>query len=536
VFGHAWDEPEHLAVGMVLLERGEYRYDNQHPPLGRLAAALGPHLGGARLPTNLHQPGEEIGRQILYHSPIPYERVLSLARAGMLPFLAVLIIGFWLWVRRDHGSRVAWLGLALLLCTPPILGAAGVVALDMPVTALCVVSFWLLQRWIAQPTAARATALGLVAGLAVGTKISAVPFIALAGFSLLCAQALMQDTKFRWRAYLGGTALASVLVVLVSVGLYGPYLVYLITPALPTSSVLDSWVGHSGWLHDAGYQWAAHWRVPLGVREVSLNILGIQWHNDHGHPAYLLGHINNTGWWYFYPVALAVKTPLPLLLLGVPGLGWLAWRGVRQRNLGLLAAPLIFVVLLTFCCLYSHINIGVRHVLVLYPLLAVGAAAGSAALWRHWLSSMTGVTAARVGLPAMAALLLWQFSTLLTAYPDYLAYFNTLAGAHPENILVDSDLDWGQDLRRLALELARRKVTQVALVYNGSADLSREHLPPFQLLAAGQQASGWIALSLLRSKESTGGYEWLTRQPPVMRVGKSIDLYYVPPPGGAAAQ
>src|ERR1700733_12012296 len=50
IFGNFWDEPEHIAAGLVLIDRGEYRYDNQHPPLARLAAAIGPYLGGARFP------------------------------------------------------------------------------------------------------------------------------------------------------------------------------------------------------------------------------------------------------------------------------------------------------------------------------------------------------------------------------------------------------------------------------------------------------------------------------------------------------
>jgi hypothetical protein len=212
---------------------------------------------------------------------------------------------------------------------------------------------------------------------------------------------------------------------------------------------------------------------------------------------------------------------LPLLLLGLPGLGMLAWRGWRERSVPLLAAPLCFAVILVFCCSFSHINIGVRHVLVLYPLLAIGAAAATVACWAKWRG--------RAARAALAALLLWQFSTLASAYPDYLAYFNAFGGEHPERILVDSDLDWGQDLRRLSLELARRRVPSVSLAYMGTADLTREHLPPFTLLTPGQRASGWIAVDMLSMKEKPDGYAWLASQTPVTRVGKSIDLYYIAP-------
>ena len=509
VFGNVWDEPEHIAAGLSLIDQGDYRYDNQHPPLARLAAALGPQLAGARLPADASTSGEQAGRDILYHSGASYDTLLTLARAGMLPFLLLLVIAQWYWVRENFGEPVAWFSALFLLCTPPILGHAGVVALDVPVTALCVLGFWLLQRWVVAPTLRRSVALGVAAGLAVSTKISAIPFLALSGLVMLAAQLLLNRSAARGAAigrvatgrdllaglmrYGLGALLAILLAIVICIAAYGPTLVQ-----MPGVSM----------------------RVPLGVQEFTLNIRGVEFHNAHGHPAYLLGETGLMGWWYFYPVALAVKTPIPMLLLGVPGLAWLTLRGWRARELDLAVPGLLFATLLVFCCLYSHINIGVRHVLVLYPLLAIGAGAAALALWKN-----LGAPLARA---LAAVLVLWQLSTLLTAYPDYLAWFNALAGAHPEHILVDSDLDWGQDLRRLTQELARRQVPEVYIAYRGSADLTREHLPPYKLLAPNQHVTGWIALDMLSLKESNDGYDWLQGYQPLQRIGKSIDLYYLP--------
>ena len=157
-----------------------------------------------------------------------------------------------------------------------------------------------------------------------------------------------------------------------------------------------------------------------------------------------------------------------------------------------------------------------------FPLtfFSIGAAATLDAAWR-----LPVRPAARV---LTAALFGWQLATAAVVYPDYLAYFNFTAGAHPERILVDSDLDWGQDLRRLSLELARRHVPMVHVAYRGTADLTRENLPPFDALMPGQPASGWIAVDMLAMKEEPAGYAWLRSYTPVQRVGKSIDLYYIP--------
>jgi 4-amino-4-deoxy-L-arabinose transferase-like glycosyltransferase len=523
VFGHIWDEPEHIAAGMVLIDKGEYVYDDQHPPLARLAAAIGPYLAGARSHGSKPPSGEEEGRQILYHSAASYDTLLTLARAGMLPFLIVLVLSTWKAAERWQGQRVATVATLALISTPEILGHGSIAALDMPVTALCLLSFLMLVRWVESPTTLRAVLAGIAIGLAVSTKLSAVPFLGLAVLVLLTVQITFNARNRTATPYgrLGLTgALIALLAIVILVGVYGPKMIYLTTPDLAYNKALDALFGHEGWLHDVGYRFASRVRMPIGVQTATLNVLGVEWHNNVGHNAYLLGETSRHGWWYFYLVALAVKTPLPLLLLGLPGLVILAVRGWQARQMSLLAIPLWFLAVLVFCCAYSHINIGVRHVLLLYPLLAIGAAATLDAAWR--------VPVRPVARVLTAALFGWQLATAAVVYPDYLAYFNFTAGAHPERILVDSDLDWGQDLRRLSLELARRHVPMVHVAYRGTADLTRENLPPFDLLKPGQPATGWIAVDMLAMKEEPTGYAWLRSYTPVQRVGKSIDLYYIP--------
>src|SRR5262245_13968958 len=98
IFGHTWDEPEHIAAGMALIDRGEYPYDMQHPPAARLAMAIGPYLAGARSHGNPGPSGEEEGRDILYDDG-RYDTYLTLARIGMLPFLILTLVVTWTWAR-----------------------------------------------------------------------------------------------------------------------------------------------------------------------------------------------------------------------------------------------------------------------------------------------------------------------------------------------------------------------------------------------------------------------------------------------------
>jgi 4-amino-4-deoxy-L-arabinose transferase-like glycosyltransferase len=523
IFGNFWDEPEHLAAGMVLIQHEEYLYDNQHPPLARLAAAIGPYLAGVRIHGTPQPVGEAEGRDLLYHSNISYERVLTLARLAMLPFLLLLLAATWAWTRRWYGDAAAVLAVLFLASTPVILGNAAVVALDVPVTALTMASLWLLLRWLESPSVARACWLGASAGLAVATKLSAVPFIAVAAITLIVLRlALVGRAPLQrlWARRLATAALILALVGFIPIAVYGPKLVYLTTPDFAPSLSLNGLAGSSGPLHDLAYRIAARVALPLGVEMLPLNFRGVEWHNAYGHPSFLLGHTALGGWWYFYLVALTFKTTLPMLALGLTGLALLAARGWRAGNVYLLAPSACFVSILAFCCVYSHINIGVRHVLIAYPLLAMGAGCAAVAIWR-W--HAPGARALLVGL------LWWQVSTLAYAYPDYLAYFNVLAGSHPERILVDSDLDWGgQDLRRLERVLAARHVPQIALGYKGTADLALEALPPYTLLKPNQPVTGWVAITMLTLQENQAGYGWLMRYRPVQRVGGSFSLYFIP--------
>ncbi|MCC7461962.1 MAG: hypothetical protein IT480_05795 [Gammaproteobacteria bacterium] len=505
VFGHTWDEPEHIAAGLVLLQRHEYRFDDQHPPLARLAVAAGPWLAGARLPDPLPAYGDAAGRAVLYHSTIPYGTLLTLARLGILPFLIVLVLATWSWARHLLGGRRATLAVAFLLTTPVILGHAGLAAIDLPVSGLIILALGWLTRWLEAPTRAGAAAFGLATGLAIATKLSAVPFIGATALALGAAQLWCTRTPphtWRWRERLGGLALAALLVAFIPVAVYGPHLTEVTLPLLGPL------------------------RVPLGVAEVADNFAGVSFHNEHGHPSFLLGETRRFGWWYFYFVALAVKTPLPLLLAGLTGLGLLAWRGLQERRVRLLSAPLAFVAILGFSAAYSHINIGVRHVIVLYPLLAIGAAHAVTTLW-HAGGTVVDAMRRLAVRGALTALLAWQATTLL-AWPDYLAWFNLIAGDHPERILVDSDLDWGQDLRRLSHELARRQVPSLYIAYSGSADLALEHLPPFRPLPRDRPVAGWVAIDMLSLKDGRPHYDWLLGYTPVTRVGRSIDLYRIP--------
>ena len=276
----------------------------------------------------------------------------------------------------------------------------------------------------------------------------------------------------------------------------------------------------------AGYRFSFH-GVP--APQLFQGVSDVMEHNRIGHPAYLLGERSVSGWWYFFPVVLAVKTPLAFLLL----LGFWAALAARRSAFPRVWMPLAFSGAILLVGMAGRIDIGVRHILPIYIGLSIVAACAVLDLLpqrqsRKWL------------VPALSLLGLWYGWTSVLAHPDYLPYFNELAGSQPEKILVDSDLDWGQDAKRLSSRLHEVGAKQATFITLLVADFEHEHgFPPLTAnMNVVQPSPGWYAIGLTYWKERRLGLGdshpevvlWPDRIPPQERVGKSIYLWHFPGP------
>jgi hypothetical protein len=248
---------------------------------------------------------------------------------------------------------------------------------------------------------------------------------------------------------------------------------------------------------------------------------------DSSDPSFFLGHINLHGSPAFFPVLILVKTPLPFLAaVAVGAVTLLRWHRRDWRRM----APLIGAVAIVASVIPSTINLGLRHILPVFPLLAIVAAIGLGRLLAGRPASPRAARAAPIAAVAAGLLLVWQVAEAAAAAPDYLSYFNQIAASAPQRIVTGSDLDWGQDIKRLAAVLKERHADRVSLAVHTSADLRRDDLPPFETLYPGDRATGWIAISEQIRAFYCAGYSWLDAYRPVARIGSSIRLYYVPGP------
>ncbi len=525
VFSQTTDEPAHVAAGMEWLQRGSYTFEPLHPPLARVSVALGPYLSGRRLSgtAKMWKQGDDILMQ-----PGRYEHVLALARLGVLPFFLLAAFLVWDWTRRRYGDASAILATALLTTTPAVLGHSGLATTDMPLTATCLAALAAFISFLRRPTSARAVVLGIAAGVATLAKFSAILFLPAAALALLAWRWFLQRQQrsdsprppFSWSRSVGIVAVSGAMTI------WAGYRFSVGAMTQPTDrphASIDRLVGSSGALHDASYRVAEAFVVPAPALFHGLAALSLK--DVNGHEGYLLGHTRLTGWWYYFPVALAVKTPLAFLVLIAIGAVVLIGESRREHDWEL-AAPVVAAGAILMVTLPSHIDIGLRHILPIYPLLAIVGAVGAQRLYSRTASRMTAAL--------VVVLVGWQVVASIAAHPDYLAYFNEIASRHPEQVLVDSDLDWGQDLWRLSAALRAKRIDSVSLVYAGSPaiDLSQFGLPRFRELKPYERADGWIAISLLRLKAGGMGfppdaYAWLNAYRPDSRVGRSIWLYHV---------
>ncbi len=515
VFSHTADEPAHIAAGLEWLSKGVYRYEAQHPPLARVAVALGPYLAGLRSDDNPDMWKE--GLSILYRDG-HYDRTLALARLGTLPFFWLACLVVYLWGRRYLGEPGTAFAVLCFTFLPPILAHAGLATTDMALTATVSASFLASMIWLGRPSLTHSLLFGAMTGLAVLSKFSALVFLPVAlTASLIWYLAaerpnlsdLLKTTKkyalpFCW-------ALLAGLVVVWA----GYRFSYGIVPFY-SEGLLQPEVA-------AVVQQAPSFSLHLPAPELYRGIQEVLAHNARGQSDYLLGERSHSGWWYFYLVALAVKTPLPFLVL-------LFYAAFSRNRRGAGLALSFSLGILAFSSFYSRINIGVRHVLPVYVGFAILAGAGAAQLLRY---SRTSISARWI----LGGLLLWMTATSALSHPDYLAYFNAFAGGQPERILVDSDLDWGQDLKRLAQRLHEAGAQDVAFNPYFAEDLEAAGFPHVHPLDPEKPSPGWNAIFLTDLKSTRFGYQgdepelkfWPEQIKPTERIGKGIWLWYFPP-------
>jgi hypothetical protein len=468
-----WDEGIHIAAGYSYLTRGDYHWNDEHPPLVKLMSALPLRRLGLVLPVNSEawrkNDQVRLGIELLYKSAVPADRILFAARSMTMLLSLLFLAALAWWTRRRFGAAAALLAVVLCAFDPNLIAHGRYVTTDLPVT---VFYFFACVLWVEYLENGRPRSLAFAAAafaLAMVTKYSAVLLIPI----------LAALYGFRWaqrpkqfpvrRAGIAAAALLGALLVMVNAVYWRETVRCFTTRVERLDSVVDKSTFTGRVLYRAG-KW-----LHLPAHEYLKGLNNVASHNASGHPSYLLGQRNDKGWWYYFPVVFGVKSTLAalaaaalLLAAGVwrflkrgpPEASWRArWRAIPPIWAGLLFPPLFYFAF----SMTSAINIGMRHILMVYPFLYVACAA--------MLARFGARRAARYAMVALGAL---QIAECASIAPDYLAFFNALSGgpAQGPRYLVDSNIDWGQDVKKLVKWLDAHGTRKAYVLYFGNAQMA----------------------------------------------------------------
>jgi 4-amino-4-deoxy-L-arabinose transferase-like glycosyltransferase len=499
------DEPVYVGTAMVYLREHSLRYNPEHPPLGKLIIATGLVFAHARLDSSFVGTQGAVGRHLLYESGNDPWRLMFLARLPMI----VLTLLFGLVIFAFAGDLVGPVGglvaLALYAFSPDIITNGSLATLDVPAAGFLVTSVWLLWRARRRPLLYLPLA-GAALGAAVATKMSALPAVAallLLVVLSVCYAVRANDLSRRRSLALGVVAAVGVALVAVVV-VWATYLV--VDPRLRWAAPENLPVIHG--LRGLVIDWLPFPQPYRDGMRVQFGFEDLTW------GGFLFGQQYSGSLWYYLPAALLVKTPLGMLALWL--VGAVAMVTVPRLRP---AAPYLLVptAVLLAAAMNGSRDLGVRYAIFVPVFLAVVAATVVVFRWR-W---------AHVG---TAVLVLFVAVSSLRTYPYYLPYSNEAFGGPSKTYLRlhDSNVDWGQDLGRLADHLRQHYPGEkVWLVYKGSGVPSYYGINGFNPLKVPlADVHGLVVVSDAWIDKATGQLAALIDSSnPIDEVGHSITIY-----------
>jgi hypothetical protein len=539
------DEPLLIAAGYYHLTANDFRPVNEHPPFAKVLGALPLLLTDTEAPAIDARPHPDyeyflnLFQEFWRANDERYESLTFWSRVPSVGVTLLLGVLIYVFARRFWGERAALFAVALYSIEPTVLAHGRVVQTDIPSALAYLLFAFALYMYLSRPALARASLVGLVAGLAVVTKFSMVvlaPVLCLVFAALVIFAPRRGLARGRLAAHALAVALAAVFAVNAA---------YFFKQREPEPLRLSfQRLGLSPSLEESV-------RGPLAFGHLALQkifpvdfVTGVDWqlaHNRDGHQAGLLGMYSRHGWWYYFPVAFALKTPLPFFLLSLASIAWALWMLVGRRgNAGRLLFLLVPLALFTALVMMSKINIGVRYFLPAFPFLFIASGA-----FLDWLLARFNVRRGVLATAATVVLFGWMGLEAVRAYPDHMSYTNQLASGGPHwYYLSDSNVEWGDDIRALALYLRERGETRIGAALLNWQVLERYGIqqasvftPPgvapeetrYVALGAsllnGSTVPGSIGDTRLTEEQRVNYFDQYRRRTPEKIFGNSIYLY-----------
>ncbi len=473
-----FDESAHMYSGYEYWKHGDFGVNPEHPPLVKLLAAL------PLLASGLQDPGPPLdiffrfasvagGVKFLYSNDA--DKLLFRSRVAVSLLTLLLAVLIFAAAGEMFGTGAGLLALFIFVFDPNILANGALVTTDMGATCAMFAAVYAFYRYAKKPSVSRLLVCGLATGLALATKHSTVllfPIFVVLIISEIVLQSLAASEPStrvpvgrqiaRWAGALGAVGAISIILLWSAYGFH-----YRARPGnLSITPPLAAYIQSLPHPQEVRVDLAlSKWHVlpeayVFGLADIQIITQG-------GRPAYLLGKLYPQGRWFYFPMAFLIKSTIGFLLL--LGLFFFARRiralEVRREVVFMALPPLVYFAI----SLTSRMDIGLRHILPIFPFLIVLAAAGA---WGLILQS-------RGWAYVVAVLLIFHAASSLHAFPYYLSYSNEIAGG-PRNTyksLSDANTGWTSSLKAVHEYVTAHHITDCWFAYSGITPYAYYQIP-----------------------------------------------------------
>jgi len=459
----------HIPAGVVFLEKGDLKMATDSPPLPKYLVAA-PIVFFLRpvLPENKdiwrNPDRAKFSRDFFFKYNNNAKRMLFASRLIVIIFGILLGLSLFIWASRMYGEKIALFALFIYSFSPNILAHTRLATTDLITAFFMFLSLFIFWSFIKKPCMLNIFLAGVSLGLAQLSKYSMLILYPI--LIILYIVTLFignQDEKKPSVANMLSIFFISLFVIW---GGYGFSMEPILKSAMRAQEKMDFSVYFLQRFLPVSRQSIKAslnfllMKLPMPLGEYILGFFGVLRHSSEGHNTYLLGSWSSKANPLYFLVAFMLKTPIPILLLFVLGL-------IRsfKKKLSIDEYFLIIPVLVYFvAALCSNLQIGIRHLLPVYPLCFM-VSAGSVGFFKHRLSKIIIIVSS-----------IWLILSAFITWPNFLSYFNEIAGG-PDNgwrYLRDSNIDWGQDLPALSEYLKENGIDEITLAYFGE-DLPAEY-------------------------------------------------------------
>ena len=540
----AFDEEYHLAAGYAYLRTGDPRLSTEHPPLVNVWNALPLTFLNPTLPIDIpawkNAVPDDFGDAFLWQAN--YDQAVRIVLLGRLPIIALgVLLGavVFRFTRDLFGPNAALLALALYAFDPNLIANSRLSTTDLGLAATMTIAMWRLWAWLNKPSRWNLVWVGLAAGAAMTTKFTGLMLAPMFVLAALIYPTHHRHSERSQESLSGRTATFGFAQgVRFHVLPKLRRLLYLILAGL--IALLVIWAVY-GFEVRQGLPAATYWH---GLAKIYTEY-------SQGYPTFLMGQVSRTGWWYYFPVTFALKTPLPTLILFVTGIAVSAKKRAWRPTSVALVPPALAMA----AAMFSPLAIGYRHILPVLPFVIILAANAANLQFPSLNFRLPSHLVALSPYHLIIAMFAWQALSAALIFPHHLSYFNELAGgpANAHNLLVDSNLDWGQDLPALKTWMNENRVERVNLSYFGTA-LPQVYgvrcwpLPGFLHFVIGPEMDsfnpytpepGWYAISATSLRlglvyREQDLFAYFRDKTPAAHAGYSILIYKVDDPPNTA--